>query len=239
MSDIKNPFVRGYQNLRVQRSLCIVYEDDCPPVWRPLHPSQAHLHDTQIALFPCIFNNDFTLITEGQIVPDDLEARCPSDGVVRLVTYAIMADDIDDNFVHVGDVYSEADARERVQRLQFETGFYSQCWEISAAHITTGTWSYLAHLADIATPTDFLFIAFHIPYSPAIGVKLIATPWTDLHLQQEENTTVDQLRLEHSEKGVPGDLSDVLHLAAEADVRILIFDTDAPVLAGIPVYDGS
>jgi hypothetical protein len=36
MSPNSNPFLRGYQNLRIDRSLCITYEDDCPPVWRPL-----------------------------------------------------------------------------------------------------------------------------------------------------------------------------------------------------------
>ena len=49
MSPNSNPFLRGYQNLRIDRSLCITYEDDCPPVWRPLHPSQVHLPDEQIA----------------------------------------------------------------------------------------------------------------------------------------------------------------------------------------------
>ena len=36
----------------IDRTLCITYEDDCPSVWRPLHPSQAHLPDDQVALFP-------------------------------------------------------------------------------------------------------------------------------------------------------------------------------------------
>ena len=68
MSPNSNPFLRGYQNLRIDRSLCITYEDDCPPVWRPLHPSQAHLPDDRVALFPCVFNNDFALL----IRPDEV-----------------------------------------------------------------------------------------------------------------------------------------------------------------------
>src|SRR3546814_7782356 len=51
MSMIENPFMRGYQNLRIIRTLLITYEEDCPPVWRPLHASQAHLPDDQVALF--------------------------------------------------------------------------------------------------------------------------------------------------------------------------------------------
>src|SRR3546814_1589798 len=72
-----------------------------------------------------------------------------------------------------------------------------------------------------------MFIAFRVPYSPAIGVKLIATPWTDAHLQNLDGITVEQLRQEHLSKGMPADLMRVLHLAANADVRILIFDADA------------
>jgi len=92
-------------------------------------------------------------------------------------------------------------------------------------------------LADIATPERFLFIAFRIPYSPAIGVKLIATPWTDANLLHVDGITVEALRQIHRDKGMPDDLADVLFLAAEADVRILIFDADAPLLPGLPVYE--
>jgi len=236
MSPNSNPFLRGYQNLRIDRSLCITYEDDCPPVWRPLHPSQAHLTDDQVALFPCVFNNDFALITEGQDIPEDLEAQCQTEGVARTVVYAVSGDD-SGRPVHVGDTYSEEAAREVVRRLGFETGFYSQCWEISSAHLNPEAGRFLAELADIATPSGFLFVAFRIPYSPAIGVKLIATPWTDANLQHVEGITAEALRQEHGAKGMPESLVDVLHLAALADVRMLVFDADAPVLDGLPLYD--
>ena len=232
MSTDSNPFLRGYQNLRIERSLSITYEDDCPPVWRPLHPSQAHLTDDQVALFPCIFSNDFALITEGQDIPDDLEAQCQIDGVVRAVVYAVSGED-SGQFIHIGDTYSEEAAREVVRRLSFETGFYSRCWEISSAHLTVEAGRFLAELADIATPSGFLFVAFRIPYSPAIGVKLIATPWTDANLQRVEGITAEQLRQEHRTKGMPESLVEVLHLAALADVRMLVFDADANVLEGL------
>ena len=236
MSPTSNPFLRGYQNLRIDRTLCITYEDDCPPVWRPLHPSQAHLPDDQVALFPCVFNNDFALITEGQDIPEDLDAQCQTEGVVRTVVYAVSGDDFG-RPVHVGDTYSEEAAREVVRRLSFETGFYSRCWEISSAHLTSEAGRFLAELADIATPSGFLFVAFRIPYSPAIGVKLIATPWTDANLQLVEGITAEQLRQEHRAKGMPESLVEVLHLAALGDVRMLVFDADANVLDGLPLYD--
>ena len=236
MSPNSNPFLRGYQKLRIDRSLCITFEDDCPPVWRSLHPNQAHLTDDQVALFPCVFNNDFALITEGQVIPGDLEAQCQSEGVVRTVVYAISGDDFGQP-VHVGDTYSEEAAREVVRRLSFETGFYSRCWEISSAHLTGDAGRFLAELADIATPSGFLFVAFRIPYSPAIGVKLIATPWTDDNLRAVEGITARRLMQEHRRKGMPESLVHVLHLAALADVRMLVFDADAQVLDGLPIYD--
>ena len=236
MSPNSNPFLRGYQNLRIDRSLCITYEDDCPPVWRPLHPSQAHLTDDQVARFPCVFSNDFALITEGQDIPEDPEVQCQTEGVVRTVVYAVSGDDFGQR-VHVGDTYSGATAREVVRRLSFETGFYSRCWEISSAHLTADAGRFLAELADIATPSGFLFVAFRIPYSPAIGVKLIATPWTDTNLQHVESITAEELWQEHRAKGMPESLVEVLHLAALADVRMLVFDADAPVLDGLTIYD--
>ena len=69
MSPNSNPFLRWLSEPAHRPLLCITFEDDCPPVWRSLHPSQAHLTDDRVALFPCIFSNDFALITEGQTFP--------------------------------------------------------------------------------------------------------------------------------------------------------------------------
>lgn len=231
-----NPFVRGYDGLTVQRLLAISYDDDCPLTYLPLHASQADLPDSQIERHPCLFSDDFALITEGQDVSAELDEQCRRHGIVRAVVYAVMADDAG-QLLHVGDTYSEEAAREVVRRLHFETGFYGRCWEISSAHLTEEAGRYLAALADIATPTRFLFVAFRIPYALAIGVKLIATPWTDANLQRVEGITAEQLRQEHRKKQMPESLLAVLHLAAAADVRMLIFDADAPVLDGLPLYD--
>src|SRR3546814_6195803 len=95
-----------------------------------------------------------------QDVSDELEAQCQGEGIVRTVVYAIDADDIDGQHEHVGDTYSEAAAREVVRRLKFETGIYSRAWGISTAHITDPPTGYLRDLADIATPTGLIFIAF-------------------------------------------------------------------------------
>lgn len=236
MSYSNNPFVRGYDGLSIERLLAISYDDDCPLTYLPLHPSQSHLPDSQVTRYPCIFCDDFALITEGQDVPPELDTQCQSHGIARTVVYAVMAQE-DGTPLHVADTYSDEAAREVVRRLRFDTGHYSRCWEISSGHITEAAWHFLAELADIATPTTFLFIAFRIPYSQAIGVKLIATPWTDANLRMVEGTTAKRLDREHRRKGMPDCLVDVLRLAALADVRMLAFDADAPVLDGLPVFD--
>ena len=106
----------------------------------------------------------------------------------------------------------------------------------SAARLDAEAHRFLAELADIATPTLFLFVAFRIPYSPAIGLKLIATPWTDENLRAVEGITAKRLMQEHRKEGHAG-IPRALHLAALADVRMLVFDADAQVLDGLPIYD--
>ena len=231
-----NPFIRGYDGLSVQRLLAISYDDDAPLTYLPLHSSQSQLPDGQVERRACIFSDDFALITEDQAVPAELETQCRSHGLARNVVYAVMAEEAGKP-LHVGDTYSEEAARDVVHRLRFETGFYSRCWEISSAHLDEAAHRFLAELADIATPTLFLFIAFRIPYNPAIGVKLIATPWTDDNLRSVEGITAKRLMQEHRKKGMPESLVHVLHMAALADVRMLVFDADAPVLDGLAIYD--
>ena len=81
-----------------------------------------------------------------------------------------------------------------------------------------------------------LFIVFRIPHSPAIGIKLLCTPWTAENLALAEGITAEQLRQEHRNQGMPEDLANILELAGQADVRILILDADAPVLEGLPRF---
>ena len=244
MSQNPNPFVRGYWNLKIVRTLSISYEDGIPHVWRNIHPSQQHLSDEELISSSCIVTSDFAVVTNGsEPVSAEALAECDADegvngeGVIGAVVYAIHGEDFDGRLIHVGDSYSVEAAREIVQRLSFETGYYSRCWEISSAHISQETGQYLANLADLATPEAFLFIAFRVPYSPAIGVKLISTPWTDKNLEYAEGISAEQLRQEHRNKGMPDDLANILELAGQADVRILILDADAPALLGLPLAE--
>lgn len=236
MNPKANPFIRGYNGLSIQRLVAISYDDDCPLTYLPLHVSQSHLQDNEIERFECVFCDDFALITEGQTVSHELDARCPSSGIARTVIYAVMADDFGTP-IHVGDTYSEEAAREVVQRLSFTTGHYSRCWEISSGHIPEEVRQYLEDLADSSTLTGLFFEAFRIPDSDAVGVKLIATPWTDENLKFVDGRDAQALHNEQTDACVPQPLIAVVQLAALADVRILVFDPNAAILDGLPVYD--
>ena len=48
MSQNPNPFLRGYWNLKIVRTLSISYEDGSPHVWRNIHASQQHLSDEEL-----------------------------------------------------------------------------------------------------------------------------------------------------------------------------------------------
>lgn len=140
MSQNPNPFLRGYWNLKIVRTLSISYEDGIPHVWRNIHPSQQHLSDEELISSSCIVTSDFAVVTNGsEPVSAEALAECDADegvngeGVIGAVVYAIHGEDFDGRLIHVGDSYSVEAAREVVQRLSFETGYYSRCWEISSA----------------------------------------------------------------------------------------------------------
>ncbi len=233
-----NPFARGYHNLHVERLLLITYEDDCPPCYRPLHTSQVHLPDDKLQLFPCVFNDDFALISEGQSIPDELDECCQSTGLVRQVIYAVIGEMLNEQY-HVGDLYSLEEAQAVIHRLSFETGHYSRSWEISTAHLPEEAMFYLEASVGNSTPkqTGLLFELFTLPDCDGIGCKLIGTPWTDENLLNLEDRPYASLRQEQLDAGTPEALVNVLYLAALTDVRLLIFDPDAAALSGLVVFD--
>lgn len=236
MNKDSNPFVRGYDNLNVRRVLLILCDEDCPSVFRPLHEAQVDIADEQLRGQWCVYCADFALVTEGRTIPADLDIQCQMGGTVGAVLYSIETDDAGSP-VHIGDTYSNEAAREQVQRLNFETGHYSRSWEISSGHLTEDALQYLEKLADTDTPTGLFFEAFRMPAMYAVGVKLIATPWTNEHLMKVDGRDADALRRQHQRAGVPDSLVHVMHLAALADARFVVFDADARILDGLAVYD--
>lgn len=236
MSSQLNPFLRGFYHIDVQRRVVIYCDDRNPRVYRSLHISQTHMSDEQLKNQPCIFNDTVTLINETEDAITELDGLCYGTGLVQKVVYSLHGHD-GNTSIHMGDLDSLESAQTVIHILSFETGFYSRCWEISTAHLPQQTFDYLYELADQVSPSELLFEAFRIPCSPAIGIKIIATPWSDSNLLETINMSYEQLQQEQRESGVPEVLANLLHQAAIADVRFLVFDADAPILEGLALYD--
>jgi hypothetical protein len=232
-----NPFRRGFCNLVAIRRLCIARAEDNRLLWRRPHPRQEHLSDDWFDDSPCIFGDDFALVTD-QDIPDDLKAEFPATGLACGVVYTIIGDDDGKQPILIGNVHTAQDAERVVRRLRFDAGIHSRCWEINVAHLTKKAKRFLTRLADNDL-SGILFVPFRIPHGPAVGVKLLSTPWTDKNLTSVNGISAEELREQHRAFGVPNALVDMLHLAAVAEARVLIFDGRAPVLDGLPVFGES
>ncbi|QLG91192.1 ABC transporter substrate-binding protein [Pseudomonas yamanorum] len=231
-----NPFIRGYSTLSIERVLQITHEGDCQPCHRALHPSQAHLPDETLRGFSCVFDDELALITQNQSTDDTLLDQYPSAGIVNNVLYSIYSDEYGQSHL-IGDQYSLAAAQHIMRRLSFLTGHYSRCWEITSAHLSEKALDEIHWLASLDTSrrlSGLLVEFFHLPRYQGVCCKLISTPWTDQNLQSHGITST-RLRQEQLNRGLPTEVIELLHLAAQADVRFLIFDPDAAPLEGLPL----
>jgi hypothetical protein len=232
-----NPFLRGYTQFNIGRILLVTSNEDVRMRYRPVHFLQAQIPDSQLECAFCHYGSDFALVPERQPLPSELIAQCPHTGFVLKAFHSITASQAGE-LAHIGDVYSGQEAQEIVRQLQFDTGHYSRCWEISTRHLPRPSLRWLEDCADAPPSTNVLFYAFYIPGTRgALGVVLHATPWTNEHLSTAVGIDASMLRASQELAGMPLQLIHVLQQAALADARIVIFDPDAPVLNGLPLQD--
>lgn len=230
-----NPFVQGHLTYRIERQLLITYENDCPPCYRVLHESQVHLRDDEIECFPCIFDDDVALITEGQEIAEDVLNPCMSNGIVRSVIHSVFGGVGDQ---HIADTHSPEMAQRLVEQLKLSSEHCSRSWEVSTAHLPCEALLYIRRLFGLAyhtRPTGCFVEFFPLPDRDAVGCQLFHTPWYNQNLEVLD-LTAGELRQEQLAMGIPEALVDVLHLAAEAEARFLVFDPFASVLEGLPVF---
>jgi hypothetical protein len=237
MSGLSNPFLRGYTQLNIDRRLLVTSDEDMRLHYRSVHPLQAHIPDSQLECTFCHYGDAFALVPERQTLPDELVAQCSHTGFVLKALHAVTGQQSDVLF-DIGDAHSGELAKEVVRQLKFDTGHYSRCWEISTRHLLPAELHWLERCADNALPHDLLFQAFSAPSGPgAIGILLNDTPWTDRHLHEAFGFDTTYLRRSHELAEMPLNLIDILHLAAAADSRIVIFDPGAQALSGLPLVD--
>lgn len=230
-----NPFIRGYENFTIERKAMIAREGDSQPVYRAIHASQAELADAYLTGQQCIYRDEYCFCVDSNVILLDILRDFGATGFVVGVVYLIQCSQNGINKC-LGLVHSLESAQGIVDSLRFETGFYSRCWEISSAHITQQDFERLERRVYMDRPEGVLFETFRLNQSHAIGIKLIATPWTDQALKAVD-TSVGELRGTLRETGLSESFINVVLLAAQADVRILIFDPDAPDLEGLGCYD--
>lgn len=230
-----NPFVRGYENFTIERRAMIARDGESRPVYRAIHASQVELADAYLTGRQCVYLDGYCFCVDSNVIPLDVLQDFGTTGFIVGVVYLIQCSQ---NGISkcLGPVSSLESAQGIIDSLQFETGFYSRSWEISSAHITQQDFERLERRVYMDRPEGVLFETFRLNQSHAIGIKLIATPWTDQALKAVD-TSVGELCGTLRETGLSESFINVALLAAQADTRILIFDPDAPALEGLAHYD--
>ncbi|RSE57581.1 ABC transporter substrate-binding protein [Alcaligenes faecalis] len=225
-----NPFHRGFSNLSIVRKVIVEYGSEFPFAYRTVHPLQSGVPDHSLIGEACVFNEEIAFTLKDGLkpaIPDDLANA--DNGTVRNIIYEIQGKYAGVP-AHVGDCVSREQAQTIVDAIEFRTGTFSRCWEISTGHIPSIDFDYLESLIGTNRPTGLYFEVFRIPASCSTGIKLISTPWSTEIGSREKQEAL----LQH--EGVPPAVSHLLIMAAEADVRFLILDPDAEELDGLQVY---
>lgn len=234
LTSTPNPFARGFHAFSCERVVQIHYDDQCPPCYRPLHTAQLDLDDDHINCQACVFDDDCAVITEGQDVSGFLRMQLPADGVVTTVLYQVTAERLSGP-VHLGDLPSREAADHLMLQLSFATGQYSRSWEISSYHLPPSEYAYLEQLGHSGRPAGF-FECFRLVSNRSIGCKLYSTPWQRSGQVGGLGCSAADVCTRLLDEQVPPVLMTLLLLAGQADTRFLVFDPDAALLPGLPVF---
>ncbi|MDH2184705.1 hypothetical protein N5K35_13410 [Pseudomonas sp. GD03651] len=233
-TSLRNPFLRGFQDLSYERVVQISYADDCPPCYRSLHPALNDLPDDGINFQPCLFDDDFAVITDGEGVPEYVRMRCPADGTVSQVLYQVTGLHHGKR-QHVSDLPSEEAAQHLIDQLSFATGHYSRSREISSAHLPAEEFEYLEVCAWYRSCPGF-FECFVLSSNNTVGCKLYSTPWLRNIAAGGSYCCIEEVTARLRADHVPPVLLRLLLMAGEADTRLLIFDPDARPLPELPLF---
>lgn len=234
-----NPFERGYSRFTITRTLLIDQRNSDILYRRQVHPVQAYLPDADMIGKFCKCDDEFALLPECGDYPQEFLRGRPYPGWVGSVVYSISAAD-GKCAIPLADAHALASAEALVSQLKFQTGHYNRCWEINSEHIPYWARTWMKnYIRETIQPPEVFFQAFEIsnPRKPyALGFRLLNTPWTNDHLS---NLNLDSQSLQNQQQSyeIPMPILDILHMAAMADIRVLIFDPLAPTLAGLPLAE--
>jgi len=241
-----NPFKKGYQDFRIER-LAMIYTNDLPWClhYAPIHPSQESFKDFEFEGKDALLT-DHHAFMDTALVSEILRSQCKYRGRFIKVIYRITAA-YSVNETILGEALSIEQARSVVNTLTFTTGTYSRAWEISQTHVQKHVLESLKQqarkLSQNFVDSPFLMNLFILDngddeHGFDLGVRLRRTPWTDDHLAKVSNYDQKGLRDSYiNDEGLPASFVDLMLLAGQADVRILIFSEKAKVLEGLPTFD--
>ena len=236
-----NPFLVGYEQIRFQRFVKVTDEDGFPlSAEIDLHSSQRHLPDNLILESRCRHNQrEVFVLIDGQEVSDEFRKKYPYEGSIHDVIYEISGRKGPKRH-YIGGTFNLKQASRLVKELPFHGSNYGRYWKVSYAHLTDEAIEFMEK-NKISDPeledSDFLYVTiFNAPFiDEGYCVKLDQTPWIDSILKKAVNLDLKTLRMSHGNDGMPASLVSIVHMAAKANVGMLIFDKNAELTPGLRI----
>ena len=237
-----NPFERGYSDFKIER-LAMVYTQDLPWClhYALIHPSHEAIKDFEFENQEAIFDDHHVSIMRcaGKKRLDECRYR----GQLIKIIYHVLATEYATQVI-IGEALCFSEAERMIHNIQMQAGHYNRCFEINSTHLP---WQDLEGLKqrteNIPKIVDapFLLDLFLINNEHIddfdLGIRLNRTPWIeDDMLQKVMCSGSTDLREDYLEEGLSTQLIDLLLLAGKADVRLIIFSDNAPVLPRLATY---
>lgn len=237
-----NPFQRGYTDFKIER-LAMVYTQDLPWClhYAPIHSAHEAMKDFEFENQQAVFDDHHVSLMRcaGKTRLDECRYR----GQLIKIIYRVLATEYASQVI-IGQALSLLEAERMIDNIQIQTGYYNRCFEISSTHLP---WRDLENLKNRAEESPqivdapFLIDLFLINNERNdnfdLGIRLNRTPWTeDERLEKVLCPDSTDLRQHYLEEGLSSELIDLLLLAGKADVRLIIFSDNAPILSRLATY---
>lgn len=202
----------------------------------PLHDIQKHFNRFDMMRKECITNQHYVLV-EDPSIPDDLRQECYIKGFTNHVGYKLIAK------CPLGEAYlGTFNTLERVnaviERCSFDGVVKGLYWQISADHLPEEVLENLINFAFETHPREyqawkFTLIPFpdywNVGECDSLAIRFANTPWS------KEDCL--KIRKQLRGKGLDKRFIDVVILAGQAGIGMLVFEPDGRVIEGLPVYN--
>lgn len=223
---------------QIKRILALLDVETNALLFIPLHEQQDYLRPVSITE-KIYFNEQFALVANDSLIPKELWSQCPREGKFLKHCYQVIDTLNGMENIPLGIYLDKASAQSMIDQL-VNSSSYGKVWEISTRHITREALSYLQQEIDKQTEYQALnFELFAIPgiIEDFVAVKLMATPWTDENLFYQFDFTRQNIIERQKQAGLPDCFIELLHKAAQEEVRILVFDSLEDPINELETYD--